>query len=107
MSRGRKNGCGGETDAAQLDPGFIEDLTELHRYQFEVGCQPLVVAGRKGIQQTILMEAMALLVWPSATSFKSKDASALLTIRLDRDFANSDAYFMEGHQRENCVRNPT
>src|ERR1700724_2427780 len=36
----RKDGWGGEIDIPQLNPGFIEDLTELHRYQFEVGCEP-------------------------------------------------------------------
>src|ERR1700682_3506300 len=55
----RKDGCGGEIDIPQLDPGFIEDLAELHRYQFEVGREPLVGAGRKGIQQMILMGAVA------------------------------------------------
>src|ERR1700738_2187279 len=38
----RKDGGGGEIDVAQLDPGFIENLAELHRYQFEMGCEPLV-----------------------------------------------------------------
>src|SRR6202158_5835276 len=37
----RKDGGGGEIDVAQLDPGLIEDLTELHRYQLEMGCEPL------------------------------------------------------------------
>src|SRR6202521_577599 len=55
----RKNGGGREIDMAHLNPGFVEDLAKPHRHQFQMGCQPLVGAGRKGIQQMILMGAMA------------------------------------------------
>src|SRR6202158_4231915 len=55
----RKDGGGGEVDIPQLDSGFIENLTELHRYQFEVGCEPLVVAGWQGVEQMILMGTVA------------------------------------------------
>src|ERR1700676_2047953 len=55
----RKDGCGGEVDVAQLDPGFIEDLAELHRHQFEVGCEPRVVAARQRRKQMILMGTVA------------------------------------------------
>lgn len=34
-------------DAPQLIPGLIDNVTELHRYQFHLGRKPLVVAGRQ------------------------------------------------------------
>ena len=37
MRRGR------EIDVLQLDAGFVEDVAERHRYQFQMGQQALVV----------------------------------------------------------------
>ena len=46
---------GGKIDVPQLDPGFIEDITKPHRYQLQMGCEPLIVASRQGVEEMILM----------------------------------------------------
>ena len=52
------DGRRGEIDVAQLGPGFIENVTEGHRYQFQVGCEPLVVAPRQGVEQMVLVRSV-------------------------------------------------
>ena len=51
----RNDGRGGEIDVSQWGAGFIEDVTEPHRYQFQLGDDAVVVACRQGVEQMILM----------------------------------------------------
>jgi hypothetical protein len=56
----RNDGCGVEIDESQWGAGFIEDVTEPQRYQFQMGGDAVVVAHRQGIEQMILMRTRAI-----------------------------------------------
>src|SRR5207247_6716555 len=44
----RNDGRRWKVDVPQPDTGFIEDITEPHRYEFQMGREPFVVARRQG-----------------------------------------------------------
>ena len=54
----RNDARGGEIDVLQLGAGFIEDITEAHRYRFQMRCEPLEVAGRQGVEKMVLPRSM-------------------------------------------------
>jgi hypothetical protein len=48
-----------EIDVPQPRTGLVEDLTQRHRYHFQLGFEPRVIGGGQRVEQMILMGAGA------------------------------------------------
>ena len=44
-----------EVDVSQRGAGLVEHVAQLHRYQFQMGCEPVVVGCRQRVEEVILV----------------------------------------------------
>jgi hypothetical protein len=102
------DGRGGEIDVPQPGTGLVEDLAQLHRYQFELGFDTRVITRGQGVKQMILMPIGAHRRRPMQPALQGQvrrlpDAAARSTTRHSNILDHRAAHLSSA--RGCCLRN--